>query len=58
MKTVTRTVLIADAGKVLTDGEKYGKAVYLEVDADASVWHEISEEEYEAAMAKSEEAVT
>lgn len=58
MKTVTRTVLIADEGMVLTDGKVYGKKVYLEVGADSFVWREISEEEYEAAMAKSEETVT
>lgn len=44
MKTVTRTVLIADEGMVLTDGEHYGKSVYLAEGADASVWHEVSED--------------
>ncbi len=48
MKTVTRTVLIADEGKVLTDGKSFGKRVYLEVGADASVWQEVSETESEA----------
>ena len=46
MKTVTRTVLIADEGMILTDGTTYGKEVYLKVGADASFWREISEEEY------------
>ena len=48
MKTFTRTVLIADEGKVLTNGETYGKEVYLAEGADASVWHEISDAEYNA----------
>ncbi len=47
MKTVTRTVLIADEGMVLTNGENYGKVVSLEVGGDASLWREISEEEHE-----------
>ena len=51
MKTVTRTVLIADDGMMLTDGESYGKAAYLKVDGDASKWHEITEEEYKAKIA-------
>ena len=46
MKTVTRTVLIADEGMMLTDGESYGKAAYLKVDGDPSKWREITEEEY------------
>lgn len=43
MKTVTRTVLIADEGMILTDGEKFGKTVYLGESADASEWHEVPE---------------
>ena len=45
MKTIVRTVLIADDGMVLTDGTNYGKEVYLGVDADASKWKEIQESE-------------
>lgn len=54
MKTVTRTVLIADEGMMLTDGESYGKAVYLKVDGDPSKWREVTEEEYKAKMASEE----
>lgn len=43
MKTVTRTVLIADEGMILTDGENFGKTVYLGEGADASEWHEVPE---------------
>ena len=43
MKTVTRTVLIADEGMILTDGEKFGKTVYLGEGADASTWREVPE---------------
>ena len=54
MKTVTRTVLVADEGMVLTNGEHYGKSVYLAEGADASAWREVSEAEYNAVMAESE----
>ena len=45
MKTITRTVLVADEGMILTDGKSYGKEVYLAEGADASVWREVSEAE-------------
>ncbi len=45
MKTVIRTILIAEEGMVLTDGKNYGQRIYLADDADASVWREVSEEE-------------
>lgn len=41
-----RKVLTASDGMVLTDGKTYGKIIYLAEGADASVWHEIPEEEY------------
>jgi hypothetical protein len=42
-----RLTLYADEGMILTDGEHFGKIVYLEIGADASSWHEITQEEYE-----------
>ena len=60
-----RTVLYADDGMVLTDGTNYGRVVWLAVDADPSVFYQITEAEfnnivenqanpadYEAALAK------
>lgn len=41
-----RNVLYADEGMVLTNGETYGKVIYLAEGADASDYHEISEAEY------------
>ena len=55
MKTVIRTILIADEGMVLTDGKNYGQRIYLADDADASVWREVSEEE---AMSPEEDIAT
>ena len=38
--------LVASEGKWLTDGELYGKIVYLSVSGSPDDWYEISEEEY------------
>lgn len=46
MERVTRTVLIADEGMVLTNGTAYGKSVYLGAEDDVSKWYEISEDEF------------
>lgn len=54
MKTVTRTVLIADEGMILTDGIHYGTEVYLDVDGNPQEWQEITEEEYNAIQAENE----
>ncbi|MBQ8836654.1 MAG: hypothetical protein IJ002_04000 [Clostridia bacterium] len=50
-----RNVLIADEGMVLTDGENYGRVIYLAEDADAGAYREITQAEYDAIMAESEE---
>ncbi len=55
-ETITRIKLTASEGMVLTDGEHYGKEVFLAVDADKSSWHEITEAEYEAKMTEKERA--
>ena len=44
-KTITQTILTADEGKYLFNGETYGKTVVLPEGADASVWREVTEEE-------------
>jgi ATP-dependent phosphoenolpyruvate carboxykinase len=50
---ITQTVLTAEEGFFLTDGETYGKTVVLPADADPSVWREVAEE----ALPKEEENV-
>ena len=42
---ITQTVLTAEEGFFLTDGETYGKTVVLPESADLSVWKEVTEEE-------------
>lgn len=46
----TRTILYADSGKVLTNGEIYGKQLFLSDDANALDFYEITEAEYDAIM--------
>lgn len=46
----TRTILYADEGKILTDGEIYGSQVFLEENRNASDFYEISQEMYDILM--------
>ena len=51
-ETITQTILTADEGKFLTNGETYGKTVVLPAGADTSAWVEVTEAE----LPKEEEA--
>jgi hypothetical protein len=42
------TILKADEGMTLTNGETFGKVVYLGKNDSADNWHEITDEEAEA----------
>ena len=53
----TRIILYAEEGKVLTNGEIYGKTIYLAEGLDESGFYEISDEEYEKLMAEKEAEV-
>ena len=49
MKTTEiKTIKIeAEEGKILTDGESYGKTIYLAKNRSPEEFHEITEAEYE-----------
>lgn len=43
----TRNVIRANDGKILTNGEIYGKQIFLAVGVSEGDFYEITEEEYE-----------
>ena len=45
--TITLRKLTAAEGYVLTNGEAYGKEIYLGLYDSAENWHEITDAEYE-----------
>ena len=49
-----RVTLIADEGKIYTNGSVYGSEVYLAIGEDPANWYQISKEEYQAKL-KSEQ---
>ena len=56
-ETLTTRVLIADEGKILTDGKAYGRTIYLAKNRSPEEFHEISEAEYGEIMKQNEEAM-
>lgn len=50
----SRIVLYADDGKVLTNGEIYGKQLYLAEGVSAEGFYEITEVEYEEILKQQE----
>lgn len=55
MKTESYIMLKADEGKVLTNGEAYGKVVVLGNGDKPENYHEITDEEYWELTAEQEE---
>lgn len=51
---VKQRVLTAEADMVLTNGKTFGETIVLPVDADASVWHEITEAEAQEIITRME----
>lgn len=45
-ETITRIKLTASNGHILTNGENYGKVVYLASGDEGEKWYEITEKEY------------
>ena len=54
-ETITRIKLTAAEGMVLTNGETFGKEVYLGTGDSVGNWSEITEEEYDKTQAEIEE---
>ena len=50
-----KITLVADEGKILTDGKHYARIAYLIPGDDGSAWQEIPEEEYAKISEKREE---
>lgn len=51
-ETITRIKLTASEGHVLTNGESFGKIVYLASGDEGGGWYEITEEEYRKIVEK------
>lgn len=52
-ETITTLKLIASEGMTLTDGEHFGKEVFLGTGDSADNWHEITDAEAERIQAES-----
>ena len=53
-ETITTMLLKADEGKILTDGEIYGRTIYLAKNRSPEEFHEITEAEYEEIQKQNE----
>lgn len=53
----TRKIIYADEGKVLTNGEIYGKQIFLGNGMSKADFYEISQAEYEEILAIQEEKI-
>lgn len=56
-ETITRIKLTASEGHILTDGEGFGRIVYLAQGDEGDKWYEITDKEYKKIM-KEKEAET
>lgn len=52
--TITLRRLTASDGHVLTNGEVYGKEIYLGINDKVENWHEITDAEYAVIVAEEE----
>ena len=53
-ETIKQTILKADEGMYLTDGETYGKTVVLPESVNADEWYEITDIEYNMIIKREE----
>lgn len=52
-----RIIIYADEGKILTNGEIYGKQIFLAENIDKQSFYEVSEEEYLSLMDQKNENI-
>ena len=57
MTTIELRKLTASDGMILTNGEAFGKEIYLGVNDSEANWREITEEEYNKILAEQEAAI-
>lgn len=53
-ETITRIKLTASEGHILTDGENYGRIVYLASGDEGEKWYEITADEYQRILEEKE----
>ena len=53
-----RIILKARDGYIYTDGTNYGKIIYLAINADPAIYHEITKEEYNLILQQQEQENT
>ena len=51
-ETITRIKLTASEGMILTNGEIYGREIFLATNDSPDNWYEITEEEYNSIQEK------
>lgn len=51
----TRKIIYADEGKILTNGEIYGRQIFLAESVSEKDFYEITEEEYKKIMEEKEQ---
>ena len=56
LSTIEIKKMTASEGMMLTNGEAYGKEIYLGKNDSPDNWHEITDEEYEKILAEEEAA--
>lgn len=57
LQTIELRKMTASEGMVLTNGEAYGKEIYLGKNDVPENWHEITDAEYEEVLKQQEELI-